>query len=200
MSATTTHLPPTPPHVAEPTIATLVLAFDADPVIRWLYPRQDRFLRYFPLAAALMGGAAFTAGTADRTEDGSGAALWVPPAAEQDEEALVRLVVDSVDTDRHPVVFAFLELVAEHHPDGPHWYLPFIGVDPVHQGRGIGSALLRSGLDRADGDRLPAYLEASSARNRALYERHGFVVTGEIQTGDSPPLWPMWREPDGAPR
>ncbi len=48
---------------------------------------------------------------------------------------------------------------------------------------------------RADVDTLPAYLEASSPRNRALYERHGFEVTGEIQVADSPPLWPMLRRP-----
>ena len=43
---------------------------------------------------------------------------------------------------------------------------------------------------------MPAYLEASSPRNRALYERHGFAVTEEFFLGKgSPPLWRMWREP-----
>jgi ribosomal protein S18 acetylase RimI-like enzyme len=90
-------------------------------------------------------------------------------------------------------VFALLEQTAEHHPETPCWYLPFIGIDPQHQGRGLGSRLLAEGLARCDRDRLPAYLEASSARNRALYERHGFVGTGELRAGDSPPLWPMLR-------
>ena len=194
------HPIPNPIHTvksAQPTIATLVLAFDADPIIRWTYPRQDRYLSCFPTLVTLLGQAAFGAGTADRTPDGAGAALWVPPDSPQDDEALVSLAVRSIDEDRHPVAFEFLEQVGEHHPTEPHWYLPFIGVDPVHQGRGIGSALLRRGLARADADGLPTYLEASSPRNRALYERHGFVVTGEIQTADSPPLWPMRREPQG---
>ena len=188
------------PAATDPAIATLVLAFDADPVIRWTFPQQDRFLHHFPALASLLGAGAFEAGTVDRTDDGAGAALWVPPGSPQDDEALVGLLVRSVDEQRHPVTFAFLEQVGEHHPGEPHWYLPFIGVDPVHQGRGIGSNLLASGLARADDDGLPAYLEASSPRNRALYERHGFVVTGEIQAGDSPPLWPMWREPQGVTR
>jgi hypothetical protein len=43
---------------------------------------------------------------------------------------------------------------------------------------------------------VPAYLEASTPRNRALYERHGFTVTEEFVLGKgSPPLWRMWREP-----
>ena len=44
--------------------------------------------------------------------------------------------------------------------------------------------------------RIPAYLEASTPRNRALYLRHGFVVLDEMRLpGGGPPLWRMWREP-----
>jgi hypothetical protein len=51
-------------------------------------------------------------------------------------------------------------------------------------------------LSRCDEQGLPAYLEASSPRNRALYERHGFEVTEELKLPRSgPPLWLMWREP-----
>ena len=42
---------------------------------------------------------------------------------------------------------------------------------------------------------VPAYLEATSPNNRRLYERHGFEVTGVLQYGSSPPMWPMWRRP-----
>jgi hypothetical protein len=41
----------------------------------------------------------------------------------------------------------------------------------------------------------PAYLEATSRRNRALYERHGFVTIGELTVADCPPLYAMWRPP-----
>jgi hypothetical protein len=36
-------------------------------------------------------------------------------------------------------------------------------------------------LSRCDEHGLPAYLEASSPRNRALYERHGFAVVEEMR-------------------
>lgn len=39
----------------------------------------------------------------------------------------------------------------------------------------------------------PVYLEAGSERNKRLYLRHGFEVTGEIHLRDSPPMWCMWR-------
>jgi GNAT superfamily N-acetyltransferase len=69
-----------------------------------------------------------------------------------------------------------------------------MGVVGGRQGAGLGSALLRHRLARADADGLPAYLEASSPRSRALYLRHGFEDLGEpVRVADSPPLYPMWR-------
>ena len=79
-----------------------------------------------------------------------------------------------------------------------HWYLPIVGIAPAWQGRGYGAALLRAVLERCDTDRVPAYLEASSARSRALYERKGFEAVEECRYAkDGPPLWRMWREPKG---
>ena len=53
-------------------------------------------------------------------------------------------------------------------------------------------------LERCDTDRAPAYLEASSARSRGLYERNGFEAVEECRYAeDGPPLWRMWREPKG---
>lgn len=39
--------------------ATLVLAFAADPVERWLYPKPRQYLLYFPRFLAAFGGRAF---------------------------------------------------------------------------------------------------------------------------------------------
>lgn len=178
-------------------IATLVTAFAADPVIRWLYPDAARYLASFPTLARLLGGDAFAAGTAEVAPDYVGTALWVAPDAPSNEDALVAHLEGSVDADHVEAVLMLLGQVVDHHPNGPVWYLPFIGVDPAHQGRGLGSRLLRAGLARAQRDGLPAYLEASTPSNRALYERHGFEVIGEVRAADSPPLWPMLRAPGG---
>jgi GNAT superfamily N-acetyltransferase len=66
---------------------------------------------------------------------------------------------------------------------------------PAAQGHGIGSALTAPVLERADRAGAPAYLEATSARNKALYERHGFRASAPISATGGPPLWPMWRDP-----
>lgn len=67
------------------------------------------------------------------------------------------------------------------HPRVPHAHLVFLGVAPSMQGRGVGSAMLKHALAPLDASGTHAYLEASTERNIALYERHGFVVTGEFQ-------------------
>jgi ribosomal protein S18 acetylase RimI-like enzyme len=82
------------------------------------------------------------------------------------------------------------------HPAEPHYYLNTLSVDPAAQRRGHGTALMAPLIERCDAERLPAYLEASSTRSRALYERHGFEVTEEVPLPKGgPPIWLMWREP-----
>jgi hypothetical protein len=55
----------------------------------------------------------------------------------------------------------------------------------------------RSGCpqEHCNRDGLPAYLESGNPRNRLLYERLGFVATGEVQVAGAPPVWPMLRPP-----
>jgi ribosomal protein S18 acetylase RimI-like enzyme len=82
-----------------------------------------------------------------------------------------------------------------HHPGTPHWYLGVLGIDPDHQGKGLGSELLGPVLQRCDTDGLGAYLESSKQANLAFYGRHGFEVTDKITLGKGPPIWGMWRDP-----
>jgi GNAT superfamily N-acetyltransferase len=98
-----------------------------------------------------------------------------------------------------PRILRVLAFVEARHPHEPHYYLQFIGVEPKRQGNGTGSALLRPVLERCDREGLPAYLEASNERSRALYARHGFELVEEARLpGGGPPIWRMWREA-GAP-
>lgn len=81
------------------------------------------------------------------------------------------------------------------HPSEPHWYLAAIGVDPKFQGRGIGSALLRSRFEVCDSARLPVYLETQKPENVPYYERFGFAVLHTVAKSGCPTLWGMWRDP-----
>lgn len=174
--------------------ATLItLAFAADAPSRWLWPDTGVFLDAFPRFVRAFGGAAFAAGAAHATADFNAAALWLPPGAASDDDALGRLFEETVADDLKTDVFLLFEQMAAHHPDEPHWHLPLIGVDPGFQHLGLGGALLAHALERCDREGLPAYLEATSRRNAALYARHGFERIGTIQAGESPEIIPMLR-------
>jgi GNAT superfamily N-acetyltransferase len=176
-------------------IATLELAFAADPVMRWFWPDAVVYRATFSRFVGAIAGGAFEHGTALWHDDGHAVALWLAPGFKSDDDALLPIMLESVEPGLLTDLSAFADIIGEHHPVVDHWYLPFTGVDPFVQGKGLGSMLLHHALATCDLQELPAYLEASTVRSRLLYERFGFRETGAIQVGTSPRVWAMMRGP-----
>ena len=176
-------------------IDALRLAFAADPAVRWVWPDPQEYLSNFSTFAKAFGGKAFVNKSAHYVGNYSGAALWLPPDVYPDVDQLISLLQstgsDGAKKDG-PVIF---EKMSGYHPDEPHWYLPLLGVDPLHHGKGLGSALLQHALSFCDKDNKYAYLESSNSRNIPLYERYGFELLGTIQVNTSPSIFPMLRKP-----
>ena len=172
-----------------------MMAFSSDPIMRWLWPEPHEYLRHFPGLVRGFGGRAFEHGSAHVTVDFLGGSLWLPPGVGTDDEALEKLVNETVAEPARSEVFSILGQMGEAHPEEPHWHLAFIGVDPTAQGQGIGAALLRYALARIDEQGLHGYLESSNPANISLYRRHGFEVIREIRVGGAPPVTPMLRVP-----
>ena len=76
-------------------------------------------------------------------------------------------------------------------PPGAEAEIHTIGVDPAHQGRGIGRAVLRGLLAAAEALHATVFLEVRTDNEpaRALYESEGFTVVG---------LRPRYYRPSGA--
>jgi GNAT superfamily N-acetyltransferase len=134
------------------------------------------------------------------TEDGAGAAVWAPPRRWRVPLGVTlreARPMTGVFGSRTPLALWSLLRIEGHHPKSPeHWYLQYLGVEPRRQGKGLGGALLAPVLERCDGEGVPAHLEASTERNRALYERHGFALTEVFEMpAKGPPIREMWREP-----
>lgn len=92
-----------------------------------------------------------------------------------------------------PLIEADHRLSVAASPREPHWYACMIVVSPQAQGKGVGSALMRHGLERADRDGLPAHLESTTPDSRRLYERFGFAAHTALQVGNLPTYWAMTR-------
>ena len=176
-------------------IGVITLAFSTDPMARWTFPDPAGYLAVMPAIADAFGGNAFRQRTAHLIDGGMGAAMWLPPGVAPDADRLAALMEQHAPSDRIADMMQIFEQMDTVHPSDPCWYLPLIGVDPAHQGRGCGSALLRHALAQCDRDGAPAYLESSNPRNVPLYQRHGFEIIGTIQVGSSPTLVPMLRRP-----
>lgn len=174
---------------------TIVAAFAADPLVRWMTPKADTYLSYAAAMFDNFGGASFGAGTAFQTADFAGVALWVPPGFDDEaaDAAAAQMLGEMIASSRLEEVAGVIAEMQSYHPVEDCWYLPLIGVDPYHQGRGLGAALMKYALAKCDEQGLPAYLESSNPANITLYERHGFEVIGRIQSASSPPVHPMYR-------
>jgi ribosomal protein S18 acetylase RimI-like enzyme len=182
---------------------SLARAFADDPGFSHVLPDdRDRTERLRIFFETELRSVALPRGLVWTTEELVGAAVWGPPdgwrvpvtASLREGPAML-----GAFGRRLPLaLWSWLRMDARHPKRPPHWYLAVMGVAPEWQGRGLGTALMRPGLEEIDAAGLPAYLETSTPRARALYERNGFAVTGEINVPmGGPPIWLMWRESRG---
>ena len=187
----------------EPLSAALAAAFRDDPALGHLLPdhkgREERLRLFFRTELAEV---AFAHDLVFTNDDLSGAAVWAPPgrwrvslrATMREAPAMTGVFGGCL-----PLALWSRLRIERRHPSRPrHLYLAVVGVEPAAQGRGLGSRLMHPVLFEADRAGTPAYLEASTPRSRALYERHGFAVVEEIRLPrHGPAVWRMWRNPFG---
>jgi GNAT superfamily N-acetyltransferase len=181
--------------------AALTAAFMDDPVTEWAAPDERRrpgvirhfFRCYFDFHVG--------EGTVYVDPERRGAAVWALPGNWKTTTGQDLRISRAFAHPRHwprapTVARGLLGLEREHPPQPPHFYLASLGVEPEHQGEGLGSRLMQPILEICDSDGVPAYLESSKESNIAFYARHGFRVSGELKLSRrGPTMWPMWRKP-----
>jgi ribosomal protein S18 acetylase RimI-like enzyme len=135
-------------------------------------------------------------------ETPSGAAIWLGPAHKAYSMSpwrqltltpLLLSVAGFSGAERGKEVGARLAAL---HPREPHAHLVFLGVAPFAQGKGVGSAILKHTLGPLDKAGVPAFLETTTERNVALYQRHGFEISGAFELPGLR-MWTMTRTPRG---
>lgn len=204
MAVGETDVRPATPAQLDEVVHTLHAAFLDDPLMRWLFPDPQAQLRLQPRLIRHAAERTFADGEVLTAGDTTAVSLWrtVQPGGAQQPP-------DADDQQARAAFGDYVERLATLgsvlHPYAPerepYLYLWFLGALPESRGTGLGGTLLRHRLARADSDGLGSFLEASSPRNRVLYERHGFVAMGEPavlpadEHAPEVPIQPMWRAP-----
>jgi GNAT superfamily N-acetyltransferase len=188
------------PHQTDLVTQILAEAFADDPVSTWISPDTASWLPYY--FNILNTHFLLRRGQVYLTNDGSGAALWLPPGRTMRAFPPLRsleLLWKSFFTSgirsvlRSMIAAIYFDI---YHISEPHYYLHVIGVRKNRAGQGIGTSLLQEVLDRCDREGIPAYLENSNFRNMDFYQRCGFRVIRKIRLlSTGPELWLMVRRP-----
>ena len=75
-----------------------------------------------------------------------------------------------------------------------HWHLGPVAVEPVLQGAGVGSLMLRAFGDQMDAEGEVAWLETDKPENVVFYRRAGWEVAEDV-TEHGLTTWFMRRDP-----
>jgi len=186
--------------------ATLARAFHDDPLMQYTIPDPVERARLLPGVYARMirfgvlaGEVYATAGEID------GVALWLPPNAKWTRENIeasgmhqIGALIGDEAYQRYREVVGREWQARERDMTGSCWYLFLLGVEPNCQRRGLGGALMRPVLERADAARQPCYLETENQRNVAFYLKQGFetIVNGEEAGSSGVRFWTFRRDPN----
>ena len=185
----------------EAAVATIVAAFDQDPLWSWLFPDPRRRAEQHATVFGLYAEAALPKGGVWLTDErASAAAIFTPPGerelSEEAEERLERFMEESLGDHAAAALETLGRFTAATPQDPPFYYLSFLGTHPDSRGGGIGMALLAELAAQADREGRPIYLESTNPANTPRYERLGFEGQTEFTTpDDSHIVTTMWREP-----
>ncbi len=181
-----------------PVVRTLTRAFTGYPWIRHTVSADDHLDRVSRFQELFVSRIGLPHGRVWVTPDCEAASVWTTPESTGIDEVFAELapVFAELSGERAPFAASAEEALTPHRPRGPVWFLGTIGVDPAHQGKGLGRAVIEPGIMAAEKAGVPAYLETSTEANVRFYRRLGFEVTAEVELpGDGPRTWTMIRRP-----
>jgi GNAT superfamily N-acetyltransferase len=188
------------PDQREHALSAVVDAFTIDPLLRWVWPGDERYGSCAPRFFGLLMDLRMAAGEVWVADGGDSVAMWDPPGGlyvtgrEKPEHRWTELQQDfsAVERSRWSTYNEALR-VPEDVP--AHWYLGVLATRRARQGTGLGRAVLMPILAAADRARLATYLETASDANLRFYGQLGFAPVREAEMPDGPLCWLLRRDP-----
>ncbi|HET9946421.1 MAG TPA: GNAT family N-acetyltransferase [Actinomycetes bacterium] len=190
------------PAEREKALTSTVAAFATDPLLRWVWPSDDRYRACAPGFFGLLLDLRRAGGEVWAVDGGAAVAMWDPPGglyATPPADPWPPLQESFEPRERE--CWATYERQVGEREDAPHWYLGVLATDPARQGGGLAAAVVAPVLAACDRTGVPAWLETASAGNVAYYARFGFLPVREVDLPDGgPQCWLLRREPRSTAR
>lgn len=180
---------------------SLARAFDDDPILNWLVRKDKKRMQGMKrMFHTCISDLCLPHDNVLVTDDLTAGALWYPPGTYKlnliKQLILGPKMIPAVGLTGLLRLALAMDISGRQHPKERYYYLEFIGVVPERRGTGAGAALMTPILDICDREKCGAFLISSKEINIPFYRRFGFTVKGKIFLAkDSPPIWPMWRNP-----
>ncbi|MGY0003990.1 hypothetical protein [Micromonospora sp. I033] len=169
--------------------------FAASTTGAWLVPDERRRRDVLTAVVRVWTEHALLSGEAWLLQDHSAAAVWLHQYGPMHAptgygERLAVACADYLDRFLH-----LDDVLAAHRPVAPHNHLAFFAVAPQPYRTRRAASLLAASNARMGQALIPTYTEATSAADRDLYARHGYVAHQPFVLPDGTTTYPMWRSP-----
>lgn len=190
------------PDQAEHALSTVLDAFVIDPLLRWVWPSDERYAACAPGFFGALLDLRLAAGEVWIADGGDSVAMWNPPGGlylsdrhvPDERWAEVRQGFTQVERERWAT---YDDSLAVPEGEAVHWYLGVLATRRARQGTGLGRAVLAPILAAADRTHVTSYLETASDANLRFYGQLGFAPVREAEMPDGPLCWLLRRDPRG---
>ncbi|WP_046564294.1 hypothetical protein [Micromonospora sp. HK10] len=169
--------------------------FAASALGAWLVPDERRRRSVLTAVIRVWIEHALLSGEAYLLHDRSAVAVWlhrygVVPAPEGYGRRLAVACAGHLDR-----FLSLDDVLHAHRPAGPHHHLAFFAVAPSPNRIRRAGTLLAASNARMGQALLPTYAEATTAPERDLYARHGYLARDPFALPGGGTAYPMWRNP-----
>jgi GNAT superfamily N-acetyltransferase len=177
--------------------AIIARAFHEDELTVHLYPDDKERRRLAPLMFEAIVRYDQLFGQVDHLPEFTAVASWMRPGETVESPQRLRQagfdeLPDDVPLETLDAVFASIgPAIAKVAPE-PHWHLRLLGVEPSHQGGGLGAMVMRHGIERAAATGHSVVLETFAERAVRFYLRNGFeILVDDVDPASDLHFWAL---------
>lgn len=170
-----------------------------DVAYKWMIPDDELRARVMPGFFRSIVRATLRQGVILHRMDNLSTSLWRPPQSAYAGRLEMLMNLPSIYrfmNAARPRVQKIARAARKHQPDFPFRYLQFVAVAEEHRGKGLGGAIVKDGLKRAEAADEIVYLETASSDKVSFFQHMGFDIHDQWSiTDDGPHFTSLLKRP-----